>query len=68
MNFLQKKIREVNELITNKIDICLIPETKLDQPFPNQQFQIYGFKMFYRGRGKYSGVNKSIPSNLLIHT
>ena len=68
MNFLQKKIREVNELITNKIDICLIPETKLDQPFPNQQFQIHGFKMFCRGRGKYSAVNKTIPSNVLIHT
>lgn len=60
MNFLQKKIREVKELIINKIDICLIPETKLDQPFPNQQFQIHGYTIFQRDRKKYVG---GIPLN-----
>ena len=39
-NFLKNKITEVKELITNKIDICLISETKLDQSFLNEQFQI----------------------------
>ena len=39
-NFLRNKITEVKELITNKIDICLISETKLDQSFLNEQFQI----------------------------
>ena len=47
-------MNEVKELITNKTCICLIPETKLDQSFPNQQFQIHEYKMFQRGRGKYS--------------
>ena len=39
-NFLRNKITEVKELITNKIDICMISETKLDQSFLNEQFQI----------------------------
>ena len=41
---------EAKELITNKTVICLISETKLDQSFPNQQFQVHGYKMFQRDR------------------
>ena len=55
MNSLKNKVTEVNELITNKIDICLILETKLDQSFPNQQFQMHGYQIFHRDRNKYSG-------------
>ena len=61
---------EVKKLITNKTDISLISETKLDQSFPNQQFQINGYKMFRRGKCKYGGrilfyVNQNIPSKVL---
>ena len=69
MNSLKNKVTEVNELITNKIDICLILETKLDQSFPNQQFQMHGYQIFHRDRNKYSGrivLYASISSNVLI--
>ena len=55
MNSLKNKVTGVRELITNKIEICLISETKLDQSFPNQQFQMHGYQMFHRDRNKYSG-------------
>ena len=38
-----------DELMKNKIDICLISETKVDESFPNQQFKINGCKMFRKG-------------------
>ena len=61
---------KVKELITDKIDICLISEIKLDQSFPNLQFQIHGYKMFRRDMDKYGGrtlfgVNENIPSKFL---
>ena len=37
---LRKKMTEEKKLTTNKTDIYLISETKLDQSFPNQLFQI----------------------------
>ena len=39
----------------NKIDICLISETKLDETFPNQQFKIHDYKIFCRDRNKHGG-------------
>ena len=53
---------ELKELINNK--------TKLDQSFPNPLFQIDGYKMFRRDRGKYGGgilfyVNENIQSKVL---
>ena len=61
---------EVKELITNKIDICLLPETKIDQSFPNQQFPVHGYNIFRRNRAKYGGgilfyVNENTQSNVL---
>ena len=46
---------KVKELTTNKTDMCLISETKPDQTFPNQQFQIYGYQMLQKDRDKYGG-------------
>ena len=70
VNSLRKKMTEVKELITKKTDICLISETKHDQSFPNQQFQIHGYTMFQRERDKYRRVkpfylNEHIPSKAL---
>ena len=39
----RNKMAKVKELTTNKTDMCLISETKPDQTFPNQQFQIHGY-------------------------
>ena len=59
-----------DELMKNKIDICLISETKVDESFPNQQFKINGYKMFRKDRDRFGGglmfyVNEQIPSKVL---
>ena len=42
VNSLRNKFVAVDELIKNKIDVCLIWETKADESFPNQQFKVNG--------------------------
>ena len=66
VNSLRNKIKVVEKLLRNNIDISLFSETKLDETFPNQQFKISGYKMFRRDRNKYGGgimfyVNENIP-------
>ena len=46
VNSLRNKFAAVDELIKNKIDICLISDSKVDESFLNQQFKINGYKMF----------------------
>ena len=55
LNFLRNNIGAVQELITNNIDICLLSETKIDENFPNQQFNISNYKTFRREGNKHSG-------------
>ena len=50
VNSLRNKFFAVDESIKNKIDVCLISETKVDESFPNQQFKINGYKMFRKDR------------------
>ena len=57
----------VEELVQNKVDICFLSETKLDETFPNQQFMINGYKIFYRDRSCHGGgvlcyIDENIPS------
>ena len=33
---LRNKFEAVEELVQNKVDICLLSETKIDEIFPNQ--------------------------------
>ena len=40
VNSLMNNIGAVQELIANNIDICLLSETKIDESFLNQQFNI----------------------------
>ena len=49
VNSLRNKFVAVEEVIKNKIDVCLISETKVDESFPNQQFKINGYKIFFKG-------------------
>ena len=49
------------------IFISFLPETKLDETFPNQQFMINGYKLFRRERNCYregilNYINENIPS------
>ena len=50
VNSLRNKFEAVEELDQNKIDICFLPETKIDETFPNQQFMINGYNLFRRDR------------------
>ena len=72
VNSLRNKIGAVQELITNNIDICLLSETKIDESFPNQQFNISNYKTFRRDRNKHGGgllfyINENIPCKLINH-
>ena len=70
VNSLRNKYVAVEELIKNKIDVCLILETNVDESFPNPQFKINGYRMFRKdrdrfGRGLMFYVNEQIPSKVL---
>ena len=70
VNSLRNKIAAVQELITNNIDICLLSETKIDESFPNQQFNISNYKTFRRDRNKHGGgllfyINENISCKLI---
>ena len=60
VNSLRNKFVAIDELIKNKIDICLISETKVDESFPNQQFKINGYKMFRKDRDRF-GEGGAMP-------
>ena len=66
INSIRNKFLDFKELVLSDTDICLIPETKLDDSFPDQQFHVNWYKMFrkYRnefGRGLISFVKENIP-------
>ena len=52
------------------IDICLLSETKIDESFPNQQFNISNYKAFRSDRNKHGEgllfyINENIPCKLI---
>ena len=56
-------------MITNNIDICLLSETKIDENFRNQQFNISNYKTFRRNRNKHGEgllfyINENIPCKM----
>ena len=56
INSLRNKFEILKETITNKVDILLISETKLDSSFPLNQFHIDSFTTPYRlDRNQNSG-------------
>ena len=70
VNSLRNEFAAIDELMKNKINICFISETKVDESFPNQQFKINGYKMFRKDRDRFGGglmfyVNEQIPSKVL---
>ena len=48
INFLEKKFEPLLSLVKDKIDIFMIPETKLDDTFPFNQFSIEGYSQQFR--------------------
>ena len=65
---LRNKFTAVEELIKGKIDIGLIPETKIDESFPNPLFKINGYKRIQMDRDLTSKVLtlESIPRDIEI--
>ena len=61
----------LKETLTNKVDILLISETKLDSSFPLNQFHIDGFTTPYRPDKNQNGgcimlyIREGIPSKSL---
>ena len=57
LNFksLRNKFEAVEELVQNKVGICFLSETKINETFPNQQFMVNGYKLFCRDRNCYGG-------------
>ena len=45
-----KKIFFFTEIILSKRDILLLSGTKIDEPFPNSQFFVEGYRMVRRDR------------------
>ena len=43
INSLRNKFEALKEIINKNIDILVITDTKIDNPFPTQQFKIYHF-------------------------
>ena len=75
VNSLRYKFDEIKSLVSGKIDIFVINETKLDSSFPTEQFHIPGFSLPYRmdrdrnGGGTMIYVREDIPSKELTrHT
>ena len=71
INSLRNKIEMLKETLTNKVDILLISETKLDSSFPLNQFHIDGFTTPYRLDKNQNGgcimlyIREGIPSKSL---
>ena len=62
----------VKELLSHNLNLLVINETKLDDSFPNAQFQINGYKGLRKDRSNFGGglclcINEDSPSKQ-IHT
>ena len=55
INSLRNKITLITPFIQRKLDIFFITETKIDESFPDAQFQIPFYKMFRKDRNKKGG-------------
>ena len=70
VNSIRNKTESLADLIHVTFDIFLISETKIDNSFPDQQFDINGYRMFRKDRDKFGGgilfyVNENLPCKCL---
>ena len=71
INFIAPKFEQLKEIIGNHLDIFTIQETKIDDSFPDDQFEIEGYHKPHRiDRNKHGGgvliyVREDIPNKLL---
>ena len=55
INSIRNKFLDFKELVLSDTDMCLILETKLGDSFPDQQFNVNGYKMFRKDCNKFGG-------------
>ena len=55
VNSIRNKCASIQELIKRPFDIFLISEIKIDDSFPNAQFEIEGYKSFTKDRDTFGG-------------
>ena len=55
VNSIHDKCASIQELIKRPFDIFLISEIKIDDSFPNAQFEIEGYKSFTKDRDTFGG-------------
>ena len=70
VNSLRNKITAVEELMRNKIDICLFSETKLDETFPNSNLRFMAIKCIAETETNmaaefFAYVNENIPCEMV---
>ena len=74
INSIRNKFEALKFINDNNIDIFLISETKLDNPFPSAQFLINGFSAPYRfdknskGGGLLFYIREDISSKILTYS
>ena len=70
VNSLTNNIEAVTEVISKNIDTYLLSETKIDETFPNEQFNITNYKALRQDRNKNGGglsfyINENIPCKVI---
>ena len=70
INSVRKKFPSLQQTVLSKTDILLLPETKIDDSFPDSQFFAEGFKMYRKDRTKTGGglllyVNENLPGKII---
>ena len=55
INSLRNKFLSVKELLSHNLDLLVINEMKLDDSFPNAQFQINGYKCLRKDKNIFRG-------------
>ena len=71
INSIRNKFDTLTDLVTAKIDILLLSETKINDSFPSAQFKMPGYTSPYRldrtnnGGGILLYIREDIPSKLL---
>ena len=70
INSIRNKFSGFKDLVLKETDICLLPETKIDDSFPNSQFFAEGYRIFRKDINKNGGglilyINEDIPGKLI---
>ena len=73
INSLRNKFELIKEVFCNNRDVFFVSETKIDESFPNNQFQIEGYKHFRKDRNCHGAgvcmyINQDIASRRIEYS